>query len=509
MTKNIIKRLISFTLFILLLFYSGCEKEVFVEPGTEIYQNLSASVFVNSNPSGAKIYLNGHITGLVTPDTVKWVTPGNSIITLKKSLFWDTTLTVQTTSGTRSSCFVDYYQSLRMLGAIVCKSTPSGAEIYLDNVKTGKVTPAVINRLIPKVYSVKFDYPEYRKDSVSIILESMSTKTANVVLDDTLDVIKYTTSNSNIPSDYITGIAEDKQGNIWLGTGSEGIAVFNGRSFINYRSSNSSFMKTDFVRRIKSDKDNNIWIGFSNALSRFDGSSWISVPSGSIYAIQINYDNSMLASNDRYGLIKYSNGVFSYITTGNSGLPENDVTSSCYDKTGRLWAAFRNGRIGIYDGVSWIIQDSVHNGMPYSFCCGLNLTTDGKIIGMFYNRPNGPSPTASHTFAIYQNGVWWNIYAGFTAFIEDKDLFIDKSNRTWIAYNGPFPIVCRVNNYSFGREYFYNSIIHQGLRKFINWEYAQILEFFQGNQAFIDSKGNLWIFGNDGTLKIKAGRWFN
>lgn len=501
-------RLISILL-ILAAAAASCSKEVFVEPKPDSQGNEKGIIFIDSRPPGASIYINGKNSGQVTPDTVKWLPEADQNITLKKHLFWDTTFTVRASQTAAQQVLIDYYTSERMLGTIVCNSAPQGAAVYLNGINTGKVTPAILSKLIPKEYNVVVEYPEYRKDSVTVMLESRMVKNVHLELDDTLDVIKYTTKNSGIPSDAITGIAEDKHGNLWIGTGSNGLAKFDGKKFTHYKAANSPFVKSNYITRVKSDADRNVWVAFSNALSRYDGNEWISTPSGLISNIVFCRNNIVLASNDRFGIIKYSNGQFSTITQAGHGLPDNDVTSMCYDAEGKLWVAFRTGRIGIYDGAGWSIQEFPNFGMPYNYCLGLNLSSDGKMLGIFFDRPVGASSTANHILVYFQNNRWYNMSFTYTAFTDDKDIYIDGGNRTWYTFNSPYPIIARIGNQTLYRELLSSSIVKGDIRKFTNWMWQDRLQFFSGKEAFIDSKQNLYVFGVEGITKIKAGRWFN
>ncbi len=496
---------------LILFIAASCEKEIFVEPKQDSSGTETGRLIIESRPAGASIYIDGKNTGFITPDTLKWLTAGAQTITLKKHLFWDTTFTAVPSNTAPVPMVIDYYASERMLGTIVCNSTPQGAAVYLNGTNTGKVTPAILNKLIPQEYNVVFDYPEYRKDSVKVALESRMTSNVSVILDDTLDIIKYTTLNSAIPSNVITGIAEDKQGNIWIGTGNMGLVKYDGKKFTNYRAGSAPFVKSDFISRVKSDADRNVWVAFSSALSRYDGNEWISTPSGFISNIVFCRNNIVLAANDRFGIIKYSNGQFSTITQAQQGMPENEVTSMCYDAEGKLWAAFRTGRIGIYDGTSWSFQEFPNYNMPYNFCLGLNLSADGKMLAIFYNRPNGPAATAAHLLCYFEKNVnaWISISGSYTAHVDEKDLYIDSGNRTWYTLNSPYPVIARINNISFAREFLSNTILIGGIRKFSDWLWQDKLLFFTGKQVFIDSKQNLWVFGGEGMIKVKAGRWFN
>lgn len=73
------------------IFLSGCE-DTSTDP---IVTVVKGSVYVQTTPVGAQIWINNVNSGKVTPDTIKNLDSGNVVITLKLATFKDTTFTVQ------------------------------------------------------------------------------------------------------------------------------------------------------------------------------------------------------------------------------------------------------------------------------------------------------------------------------------------------------------------------------------------------------------------------------
>lgn len=500
-TMKYLKKLFVFIPVIFLLFLS-CEQEVFVEPKNQITENDYGKLFVNSTPAGALIYINNKNMGSVTPDTIEWLPEGDTRVTLKKTYFWDTTFTVRLVKSQTKEMMIDYYSSPRMLGSITCVSKPAGAKIYLNNQNTEQITPYTIGGLIPGFYTVKFDYPEFRKDSVTLTVQSRLNSIVTVTLEDTLDVITYTPKNSAFPSYTINDIAEDKNGNIWAATGTGGLAKFDGKKFRNYRYGIDSFIPTDYVTQVEVDKSNNLWAGFSNGLVKYDGVNWEKITTKEINSIHIAADNTMLAATDKGGIIRYKNGGFDYITNTNSGLPSDNITAVCMDKDGKIWAALKDNGLAIYDGSSWIQQDSAGTDMPYRQCSSLALSKEGYVVGIFYQSLVIQGQVQSfviHKYAKF-DGTKWITLMSRQDYTSLRQMNIDSKNRIWFSMDG----IVKGNIISGTYIWYFVQNVLRVFSSYLN-PYTSLLH---GKEAFADSKGNLWILGGSyGLVKVKQGRW--
>ncbi|MCF8268200.1 MAG: PEGA domain-containing protein [Ignavibacteriales bacterium] len=84
-------------LLLLTLFMSvGCREELIVNNNKEY-----GTIYVDSSPLNAAIFITGKNTAKVTPDSLKNIYPGLYSITLRLSGFRDTTLAVKVEAGRR------------------------------------------------------------------------------------------------------------------------------------------------------------------------------------------------------------------------------------------------------------------------------------------------------------------------------------------------------------------------------------------------------------------------
>jgi len=123
-----------------------------------------ATVSITSNPPGADVYGDGVYIGQTSashPLTFTQVEPGIHTILISKSGYRDYTATTTVVAGR------DYNVDVTLsavpnptTGSVSVTSSPSGAEVYLDNIFRG-LTPVTLDSLDPGSYTVLLRLPGY------------------------------------------------------------------------------------------------------------------------------------------------------------------------------------------------------------------------------------------------------------------------------------------------------------------------------------------------------------
>lgn len=117
-------------------------------------QSRGGHIFVQSQPPGALIILDGANTNKITPDTLKNVAEGmHTLRVLKdgyKAVQDSITLAVQADSSYSVSFTL---KELLTVGYVYVNSEPSGAAIFVDEQNTGKSTPDTL-QLAPGVHQI-------------------------------------------------------------------------------------------------------------------------------------------------------------------------------------------------------------------------------------------------------------------------------------------------------------------------------------------------------------------
>ena len=147
------KKIILLCLFSLsLLLFTGCPETT--EP------DESATLIVESIPTGATIYLDGEPARIVTPATIE-IDPGTHQLRLELTGYQDYNVSFSVQDG-------DIYEILAMMDVTFNTSlsvitTPSGASIYIDGAYSNYFTPAVIENLVPGYHHIRIYKPGYNE----------------------------------------------------------------------------------------------------------------------------------------------------------------------------------------------------------------------------------------------------------------------------------------------------------------------------------------------------------
>ena len=191
------------------------------------------------------------------------------------------------------------------------------------------------------------------------------TSESNVILTEQAKLIKTQGSKSG---DNVHCSIQDKAGNLWFGTTSEGVYKYDGKVFTQFTESNGLISNT--VHHILEDKEGKIWIATSSGICVYDGKTFskiqIPVPKNQPINTYNNRKDVFNIIQDKSGKLWFAtiDGVFVYygnsfthftVNEGTSGFlsSNNNVEYILEDKAGIIWFGGR-GNEGIfrYDGTT-------------------------------------------------------------------------------------------------------------------------------------------------------------
>jgi ligand-binding sensor domain-containing protein len=260
---------------------------------------------------------------------------------------------------------------------------------------------------------------------------------------------KYT-ATEGLADNYVTAIAQDKQGNLWFGT-DKGVSRYDGTHWKTFTTKDG--LANDFVTTIAVDKQGNLWFGTyairsdyaiqSNGVSRYDGRNW-------------------------------------QIFTTKDGLPGNDVYAIYGDNQGNVWfGAFGgNGGATRFDGTHW---------QTFTQKDGL---IGGYVEGIYQDQ---------------QDKLWFGTINGVSSF--------DGTDWQTLTIERPImnPSVGVIFPDSAGNYWF--ASYSAGVDRYdgVNWQYFdQLGDNWMSADIFAisqDSKGNLWFATGGGLIRYDGNAW--
>ena len=418
----------------IILIFSGCDKEVSRSPVEA--DAPKGFIYVDSDPNGFTIFLNGRNTGRLTPDSISYIDEGNYEITLKKKYFKDSSVVVLLNENEKKNLYIDFYADPAVYGDLNLLTSPEGASITMNDSVLNLVTPATILDLLPGIYLIKFSLYNHRDFVLQTIVESGKTKSYTQALRDTSVWIDYQIFNSGIQSNSLTKITVDQNNVKWIGSLEKGLIRFDEVSFINFNTTNSA-IPSNRINCISVDPQNRVWVGTDFGIGVFDGSGWI------IYNRQ------------------------------SSGLTSEIINTIRFDEIGTAWIGTPANLVK-FDGITWSIYNepsgkgvwanAIYIQSPNNLWYGTVLNGifkfENNVFVRYFLHPNNgyPSNTISAIEADGFNNVWFcflpdtagrggisyydgsafhNYFPG-TPQVNVNDVFIDNQNNKWFATSEGF-----------------------------------------------------------------------
>jgi len=269
---------------------------------------------------------------------------------------------------------------------------------------------------------------------------------------------KHDANNKNsISGNFITAIKEDKNGNLWIGTEAAGLDMYDKRKgiFVHYKfnGNNTQSISDDFIRTIYEDQEKNLWIGtMHGGLNLFN------------------------ANNKTFTRFQHDDKIA-------SSLSFNDVYTIFEDSKHQMWVGTNGGGVDLFDRKSKFqhYKNDPHN--PNSLCRNeahvINEDDDNNI---WIGTENGGLSILNPTTGIFSTYVYDEI--DNTSLSNNSIYSICKDNKgsMWLGtFSGGVSFINRDN-------------------QFVHFKHTSSKNSLSDNKIlciYEDSKKNVWI-GTDG-----------
>lgn len=291
----------------------------------------------------------------------------------------------------------------------------------------------------------------------------------------------YNSQNTGMPDNYVTSIAADGNGNVWVGTAtnlnaeidnnpSGGLVRYDGNSWTFYSSENSSLPGNN-ITDLEFDKDGNLWAISGKRLAKFDGTKWIANDisdyaaqlyidaNGNVFIVDTyygavekfdgtswtEYDPPFYVGNTIYGLAadksgnlwcvtydkvaKFDGADWTIYNEDNSGLPINTIRTMCIDQNDNVWIGTRENGLLKFDGTNWKQYTTSNSNLPGMNVSALAIDNNGNlIVGTFEGGG----------LAIF-DGNNWTVYSIWNSKLPVNDILsleIDNNNKLYVGTAG-------------------------------------------------------------------------
>ncbi len=411
------------------LLYS-CARQVSVTPPDA--PPPSGYIYIDSNPQGFQIYLNGKERRRATPDSLTWLSTGTYQITLKKDLFRDSTFWVNVVEGKRESVFINYSNNPSMLGSIYCDSSPEKAEVFINDSSTGLFTPVKIQNVVPGSYEVRYHIKNYRDDSVNVDVRSNNTSLVSMFLLDTLLWDQYSTANSPIGTNNLTCIGIDKNDVVWIGTDDQGVVSFDGNSWGGKQV--YSILPSKHINSITVDKNNVMFFSTSNGFVTYNGSvehmygfKTSGLSNFTVESICFDHSDNWYIGTQG-GVCKSTMGN-TWTTYGDSMVSDSHINCVLCDNSDNLWVGMNSTGISVINNsiTDWQNFNNNNSHLINNNIRALAKSPAGDIwVGFGTDLMSGGGLS-------YFNGTNWNNVHYLPYGSQTNAIYIDKNNTKWVA----------------------------------------------------------------------------
>jgi ligand-binding sensor domain-containing protein len=169
----------------------------------------------------------------------------------------------------------------------------------------------------------------------SYLLISGCVKSENVIDPDSLEAWEFYNTGNGLGSDSVWTMAEDEEGNIWVGSMNNGVSKFDGKTWAIYNFENGFINNSVFS--IAQDGYGNMWFGTYGGLSILRDNEWTNMPEfGGVHAILKDHDDNMWLSSENYPILEYKNNTWYQYYDDECALC-NLVNVFFEDAEGNLW----------------------------------------------------------------------------------------------------------------------------------------------------------------------------
>jgi signal transduction histidine kinase/ligand-binding sensor domain-containing protein len=178
-------------------------------------------------------------------------------------------------------------------------------------------------------------------------------------------------------SDVVRALYVDTKGTLWIGADQTGLYGLKDGRFTNYRASNG--LPGNTIAFITEDRSGALWVGTPSGIGRFKDGMFTTYRAAGLSLVRTIHEDdrgALWIGTYGYGLFRFKNGKFVQITT-TDGLFDNVASSILEDAHGNFWMS---GNRGIFRA-SRAQLDAFADGHLKAVRCVSYGVSDGMVVG--------------------------------------------------------------------------------------------------------------------------------
>ncbi len=291
----------------------------------------------------------------------------------------------------------------------------------------------------------------------------------------------YDSTNSPLPSSFITSVAIDGDNVVWAAT-NKGLASFRELLQWDVYTTTNTNLPDNWISRVKTDPSGNIWVGTLNGvLARYNGNNSFTVfdasnsPLGAFCVTDFVFEGSTVwVSTEGGGVFRY-NGSWSGYNSQSLGLPLDQALSAAIDGQNRKYFGTANDGVFRLSGNTWTRIYTLNTNLPYDNIRAITVENDTAVWFGIGQQVNDSCLTR-------YDGSQVTIFDSLTAsgfpMRNIRHIYTDGSGNKWIASN----------NDEEGGLFLYNDTTFRVFR-----EFASGLASNRVYESVMDDSSNLWV----------------
>lgn len=398
----------------LLCLINSCDREVSISQ--PLPDPIYGTLYVNSKPEGATIFLNGRNMGKTTPDTIKWLPFGGYKLELKKELYYVLEDSIYIGSEDISKFDYDYFSNPKVYGKFKIDSYPEdGADIIINGEMTDHKSPYLFTNMLPGRYVIKCFLPEFRSDSLIFNLSSSETKSLIVNIDDTSKIIKFNQKITGKKVDFIKKLRFMENDKLWINSENDGVLSFEKNALLKLTNENTT-LPGEGISDFLLDEAGKTWFATGVGIATNFNNEWdfyntsnSNLPSNAIFCISTDYNGIFWFGTDN-GLVKFdrNNNNWTVYNKSNSKIPANLITAVSCDAEGNVYIGTNGLGAAKFDGTDWIRFTKTNSGLSTNYI-NLVQAVGGSVLIACLNEPGSAANIPGGLFRL-SNGSIRQIY---------------------------------------------------------------------------------------------------